>query len=461
LKKSPIFFFFVAAILGAFLSRFGPFWIGFLFAFSAIPLLFFRIHIIIVLSVFFLGISYILTPIAIPDGTYFIVGKVRQSSGASVNLSDVKLHTENGWIRAESTYVYIGGNTNVKHAPETSDLFMARIEKVDGKIRSKDSFWLEWPSNFVDEFMIRGSYLSDFIYKEFKVYVIGGSDTLASVFLGRRDVSYDLKKMYNDSGYAQIFAVSGANVWIIAIVAMLLISEAFPMNSVKYPLTLLVVLVYGAITGFSIPSFRAVATFGIFSLFKLIDRTQSLLNVVGLVGLIEVIRDGSIIFDPSFQLSYSAVIGMVILIPVLPEFKPRYISNAVNASLAANIGITPFLILNFGKLYVASFPFNTFVVPILMTAVVGMGLIFSLFAVSGLSFVEMILGAAISLPVKAMDWMAYFTRMLPLSTVEIQSKVAVFWITFSILSILLFFALILSKDNRDKYRKSSTDDLSL
>ncbi len=456
-RKSPLFAFFMLAILGALLSRYGPWWIGLLFSSLPAILIFSKFNKIITLSIFFFGISYLLMPPVIPDGTYFIIGRVRQSSGKSVNISNVKIHTPDGWMRVESTYIFTDEKGN---APEVADLFMGRIEKKDGILKTREAFWTGWPSNIFDTFMKSSSNLSNFIYKEFKIYVVGSADTMASVFLGRRDVPYNLKEMYKESGYAQIFAVSGANIWIIAIMALIVLGELVPMNTVKYPLTLLIIFVYGAVTGFSVPTVRAVMTFGIFSFFRLIDRNQNLLNVLGLVGLIEVIRDGSIIFDPSFQLSYSAVIGMIILIPILPQFKPRYISQAINASLAANIGIAPFLILNFGKLYIASFPFNAFIVPVLMTIIVEMGLIFSFFALAGLTFFETIIGAGITPFLKALDWMAYFTKMLPLSTIDIPSKVVVFWITFSILSAFLFFVLMFWQDNQDRSRISSIDDLS-
>ncbi len=459
MKKYPFFIFFLTAILGSFLSKTNIWWIGPLLSLGAAGLIFAKRDILISLAIFFAGLSFMLSPMTLPDGTFFITGRVNQVSGSAVGLSDIKFHTSYGWIRGGSAYVLISKNNYSTGNPEISDLFMGRVEKANGKISAIDAFWTEWPGSFFDSVMRWGAKVSNFIYAHFKKYVISGADTLASVFLGRRDVPYDLKSMYNESGYAQIFAVSGSNVWIIATISLIFISELVPMNYVKYPIVLAIIMFYGVITGFSIPTFRAIFTFGIYTVFKLLDRKQNLLNVVGLVGLYEVLVDGSVIFDPSFQLSYSAVIGMITLIPILPEFKPRYISQAINATIAANIGIIPFLILDFGRIYVASLPFNALIVPILMTILMEGGLIFSLFAVLEVSFLEMIIGAGISPFVKALDWLAYFTRMLPLSTVEIPSKVIAFWITFLPLLALIFLSLLHQQGNLDKYRRSSVGDL--
>ncbi|MGC8545304.1 ComEC/Rec2 family competence protein [Athalassotoga sp.] len=459
MKKYPFFLFFVSAIFGSFLSKTNIWWIGPVLSLGAAVLIFAKRDILISLSIFFMGLSFMLSPVTIPDGIHFITGRINQVSGNAVSLSDIKIHISHGWIRGGSAYVLLSKTNYSQKNPEISDLFMARIEKTDGKISAIDSFWTAWPGSFLDETMAWGAKVSNFIYDHFKRYVIAGADTLASVFLGRRDIPYDLKMMYNESGYAQIFAVSGANVWIIATITLIFISELVPMNYVKYPIVLAIIVFYGIITGFSIPTFRAVFTFGIYTIFKLLDRKQSLLNILGFVGLFEVLIDGSVIFDPSFQLSYSAVIGMIALIPILPEFKPRYVSQALNATIAANIGIMPFLILDFGKIYVASLPFNALVVPVLMTILMEGGLIFSLCAILEISFLEVIVGSGISPFVKALDWLAYFTIRLPLSTVEIPSKMTVFWITFSMLSTLILFALLHQQGNPDKYRKSSIDDL--
>ncbi|GEM_PF-1645028 len=459
MRKYPFFLFFIAAISGALLSRTNIWWIGPLLSLSAAGFVFAKQNVLISLSIFFAGLSFMLLPMALPDGIHFITGRINQVSGNAVSLSDMKFHTSYGWIRAGSAYVFISKNNYSQKNPEISDLFMAEVEKEDGKISAIDSFWTEWPGSFLDNVMRWGASVSNFIYDHFKRYVIAGADTLSSVFLGRRDVPYDLKMMYNESGYAQIFAVSGANVWIIATITLIFLSELVPMNYVKYPIVLAIIILYGVITGFSIPTFRAVFTFAIYTIFKLLDRKQNLLNVLGFVGLFEVLLDGSVIFDPSFQLSYSAVIGMITLAPMLPEFKPTYVSNAINATIAANIGIIPFLILDFGRIYVASLPFNALIVPVLMTIIMEGGLIFSLFAILNISFLEMIVGAGISPFVKALDWLAYFTRMLPLSTVEIPSKMAVFGITFSMLSALIFLSLMYWQGNPGKYRKSSVDDL--
>ncbi|MGC8612377.1 MAG: ComEC/Rec2 family competence protein [Athalassotoga sp.] len=455
--RSPFFIFFVFAVFGALLSAFTTWKIGMAILILAIFFVIVKRNLIIAFSLFFMGLAAILFPPFIPDGTFFVTGRINQVSGNAVSIGNVRLHTHKGWERASSTYVFIKSDSYPD--PKISDLFMARIQKSDGKIVALEAFWTYLPESFVDDVMRWGANISDFIYMHFKEYVIAGSDTLASVFLGRRDVPYQLKQMYNESGYAQIFAVSGSNVWIIAALSLIFLSELVPMNYVKYPVVIMIIIFYGIITGLSIPTFRAILTFGIYTIFKITGRNQSMMNILGLVGLTEVLIDGSVIFDPSFQLSYSAVIGMITIMPMLPRYKPYYISDAFNAAIGANIGFTPFLILNFGKIYLASFPFNALVIPILMMIVMEGAVFLSFFAILGIKIGEIILGSGISPFVKMLDILAYLTTKMPLSTVSVPSKMIFFVITFLILSILVLIHFLRSQGIQGKSRKFSIDDL--
>lgn len=459
-SRSPIFFLFLAAIVGSFLSSFFPGWIGLIFCILAIICFFSKLTLnsVLILFLFFVGFSWILAPAAPPYGESFVIGKVSRSSSNVVKLSDVQFHTPSGWKRGRSIIVFLP--RWIHAAPIPADEFMARVDKKGGKVEMLDGFWLDMSSSLTDRFIRWGIGISDYLYSQMKGYIFGEADTIASVFLGRREVSFNLKRMYRNGGYAQIFSVSGMHVGIISMITLLILSEFVPWNIVKYPIALVIVTMYGAITGFSIPTFRAIFIFALFALFKIIDRPQSFLNLLGIVGLFEVIHDGSIIFDASFQLSYSAVIMMAILGPQLPIFKPKWISEALNFTFAANVGVIPFLILNFGRIYVASFLFNAIVVPILMVFILEGAMFFSFFALMGVGTMERILGAGVLPFARSLDWLVKFTNELPLSVVRIHPKVTVFWITFSISAFVILWILLHDEPGiLDIDRRNSVDDL--
>lgn len=435
-SKSPVFFLFLATIIGSLFSHFFSVWLGLTLCGVAIMLFFIknRINVLWILSLFFFASAWILSPKTLPNGQNFIVGKVRHASSNVVKVTGVRFHAGQKWIRGGTLYVFLPKYERFGY-PQPGDLFMAQVEKGDS-VKAKEVFWTG-SNALVDRMLKWGMKTSDHVYSKMKLYMLGEADTVASIFLGRRDTSFELKQAYRNGGYAHIFSVSGMHVGIIAAITLILLSEFMPWNVLKYPFAFVLVVAYGFVTGFSIPTFRAVAIFGVFAFFKLVDRPQNFLNVLGMVGLFEVLKDGSIIFDVSFQLSYSAVIAMAILVPYLPSFRPKWLSDAVNFTLAANVGVIPFLILNYGKIYLTSFIFNVFLVPILVMFILEGALIFSFFAVIGMIPFEKLIGAGVYPFARILDWIAYFTKKLPLSTVDVQPRVTIFWITFLLVGLLL------------------------
>ncbi len=459
-SKSPFFFLFLAAIGGVLLSAIFPPWFGIIFCVFAIIWFFSKLILnpIFSLSLFIAGLSLILAPSALPNGSTFVIGKVSRSSSNVVRVTNVRFHTSSGWKRGRTITVFLPRWSH--NLPKPADELMARITKKNHKWEAMDAFWTEMSFSIADKFIRWGIKVSDYLYSQMKRYTFGEADTVASIFLGRRDVSYNLRNLYRNSGYAQIFSVSGMHVGIISLITLLIVSELVPWNILKYPIVLLFVAMYGAITGFSIPTFRATALFAFFAFFKLLDRPQNFLNILGLVGVLEVLRDGSIIFDVSFQLSYSAVVMMAVLGPKLPVFKPKWFSNAINYTLAANVGVMPFLILNFGKIYIASFLFNAMAIPILMFFILEGAMFFSFFAFMGMEFIERIFGAGLWVFAKLLDWLVKLTSNLPLSVVEVHPKATAFGITFALSAFVILWILFRDElGTLDTNRKNSIGDL--
>ncbi len=457
--KSPVFFLFISTIVGSLLSSFLSAWLGLIICVAAIVLFFIKNHVNVVwiLSLFFFAVAWILAPKPLPNGQSFIIGKVSHASCTVAKVTDVRFHIGQKWVRGGILYVFLPRYNHLGY-PQPGDLFMAQVEK-ENTVEAKEVFWTNSDAP-IDRMLNWGMSESDRIYSKMKLYMFEEADTVASIFLGRRDTSFELKQAYRNGGYAHIFSVSGMHVGIIVAVTLILLSEFVPWNVFKYPLAFILVVVYGFVTGFSIPTFRAVAIFGIFTLFKIVDRPQNFLNILGMIGLFEVLQDGSIIFDVSFQLSYSAVIAMAILVPHLPKFKPKWLSEAMNFTFAANVGVIPFLILNYGKIYITSFIFNVTLVPILVMFILEGSLLFSAFATVGIVPLEKVVGAGVYPFAKTLDWVAYFTKRLPLSAVSVQPRVAIFWIIFSLVGLLLFRFLLYDEiDTAGISHRNSTDDL--
>ena len=461
IEKSPFFFLFMSAVSGALFSSFSSVKIlGVFLCLIAVVwfiLLKVKLNVVLALSIFLMGLVWIEMPNAFPSGKFFLIGKVRSVSNRTLKISHVRFYSQGTWVKGRNTYIFLK-DYNDDGSPAIQNTFMALVNNDNGKMSVENAFWLNFNTP-LERIYKWGSNVSSFLYNEMKKYIFSESDTVASISLGRKDVSYEIRETYKNGGYAHIFAVSGMHVGFLAFVSLLVVSEFLPWNVSKYPLTFFIVLLYGFVTGFSIPTSRAIFIFGFYTFFKLADRPQKLLNVLGLVGVIEVILEPSIIFDVSFQLSYAAVVSIAILFPVLPKFRPQMLSDSLNLTLAANIGVIPFLILNYGKVYLASFFFNALIVPFLAMIILEGAFIFSFFSFLGMHFAERIVGAGIYPFAKMLDEVATITEKMPLSAVSVRPKVAFFWLTLSGAALLFFWVLFLRSkpDISGKYRKNSVD----
>ncbi len=457
-EKSPFFLVFLGGVIGGVLSHIVPTWVGLLVLIAGgLSVWLLKERTAEFLSVIVCGVVLLFSPAVLPNGKYFLTGRVSSFSSRAVRLSDVKFHQKGRWIRAEDTYVFLRSFGNGKKV-DIHDIFSAYAESKSGRVVAEKYFAFSQNSP-LDKIYAFGAKLSNFLYGEFKKYTFGEAQTISSLFIGKRTLTYTKMEMYRNGGYAHIFSVSGMHVGMITLFSLLFVSEFLPWNWAKYPFTAMVIVLYGFVTGLSIPTLRAVAMFLLFAFFKLIDRPQSLLNILGIVGTVEILMDPSVVFNVSFQLSYAAVVSIAILLPRLPVFRPKWLSDSLWLTVAANIGVMPFLILHYSKIYLASFIFNSTIVPLLVFVLMEGALLFSIFAFGGVVIAEKVIGGGIYVFSKLLDKVAYVTNKMPLSIVEVKPAKAFFLL--SLLSVVALFLLIYfaePADNPGINHKNSVDD---
>ncbi|NCA67525.1 MAG: hypothetical protein EOM87_05625, partial [Clostridia bacterium] len=91
------------------------------------------------------------------------------------------------------------------------------------------------------------------------------------------------------------------------------------------------------------------------------------LSTVSLSGIILLILKPFWLFDISFLLSFSAVLGIILLYPPIARRlkKIKYLGNAIAINVAVNIGILPLNLLFFGSFSVLTLPANIIIIPII------------------------------------------------------------------------------------------------
>jgi len=137
----------------------------------------------------------------------------------------------------------------------------------------------------------------------------------------------EVRAAYARTGTAHVLAISGLHVGILAyfsysiIMFLLKLSPylALRINIKKTALitTLLPVLSYGLIAGFSRPTERAVIMAAALMLAVILDRGKSYYNTLALAGLVILVITPTSLFEASFQMSFLAVFFILFITPKL------------------------------------------------------------------------------------------------------------------------------------------------
>lgn len=209
-----------------------------------------------------------------------------------------------------------------------------------------------------------------------------------ALILGDRSlISEEMRESLSATGTAHLIAISGMHVTVLAMAVSLLLTR-FMSRRLAGLLTLLPLLFYGALIGFSASFVRAVVMFGLFSLgfFEGLPSDPVTRLCAALLGYLA-LRPMAVC-DAGFVLSFSASAGLLLLTPPLAGLlrpdrpskrastvKPwrrtarragGYIAGLLCASLAAQLATLPAVIAYFGVQSVVSLPFNLVCVPLCM-----------------------------------------------------------------------------------------------
>ena len=217
-------------------------------------------------------------------------------------------------------------------------------------------------------------------------------------------IKRDVREKFNRVGLGHLLAVSGLHIGLIGFIGFKL-SIWLMLRSKRLPLvinikkiatipTAILILSYCAISGFQISAIRATIMAMVYLFSILIERDNDLLSSLCLSALIILFINPLSLFSISFQLSFVAVLGIILFFPSLyhlfnlNRYKSRFLKKIcryiwVTASITiiAHLALLPLLLRYFHTVSFFSIPLNILSMPIL-----GIFLIPSLFLSSLFSF---------------------------------------------------------------------------
>ncbi len=150
---------------------------------------------------------------------------------------------------------------------------------------------------------------------------------LKALFLGERgDLEEDFKDLFVKTGTLHILSVSGFNIGFLCLTLFFLLKPLPVSRNLKNTLILAAIWLYCVLVGWQAPVVRASIMASVFILGDLLGRKASLLNSLGLAALVILLVSPKDLFDVGFQLSFLAVFGIAVFVPVFikrPELFPN------------------------------------------------------------------------------------------------------------------------------------------
>ncbi|MBU0474421.1 MAG: DNA internalization-related competence protein ComEC/Rec2 [Bacteroidetes bacterium] len=194
----------------------------------------------------------------------------------------------------------------------------------------------------------------------------------------RSEIDYETKESFINSGVIHVLAVSGLHVGFIVLIFMFLFSRLS-----IYPRTFLIIIGligFLLITNSPASVFRATIMIVVMFLIYLSNRNYNSVNALAIAALILLLINPNEIFNPGFQLSFSAVLSILVVYPILSEKITtqnkflKYLMLFCAVSFSAQIGTLPFTLMYFQKLSIISLFANFLVIP-LIAIIVGLGVL--------------------------------------------------------------------------------------
>jgi competence protein ComEC len=216
-----------------------------------------------------------------------------------------------------------------------------------------------------------------FIQKIANVVPEPNSSFLAGLIFGaKQSLGQTLLDNFQKVGLIHIVVLSGENLTIVA-AGVLSLTSYFGRRKFGLLASAFGILIFSAMVGFTTTVLRAAIMSLIAILARYLGRPADALRWLFIAGFLMVMWNPlTIFYDPSFQLSFMAALGLIIFSPIVNSFVINKLSfipakfglrEIVSATFAVQIFILPLLIRMSGNFSLISFVANLVVLPIIPT----------------------------------------------------------------------------------------------
>lgn len=276
---------------------------------------------------------------------------------------------------------------------------------------------------------------------------------LAAFSVGeKRGFSQELKEVYSDAGVSHLLALSGLHLGLFYMVVVTLLG--FAGGSRKWYIArelfaLLLLWVFAFVAGLTPSIVRAAVLFSLVSVGRCLRRDSSSLNSLAFAAMVMLLFSPRLLFDISFQLSFSAVLAIILLTPWLSELFGcnkrgrlyRSLVSLLAVSFSAQVGVLPFVWYYFGTFPLYFLFANLLLVPL---ATVLMTLVVQLWATVPVPLVQQCIAWLLSWLLAFMNGVVEFVASLPAASVMLP-HVSVTGACFTAFMLVAFFYCVMRR----------------
>ncbi len=214
-------------------------------------------------------------------------------------------------------------------------------------------------------------------YREAMAQVMSAEDAaaiFAMLFGGYAGLNPELVEDFQTTGIVHILSVSGAHMSMMAAFAAWLCAlMKFP-RGVTFAVGVFLIGTYAILSGL-LPQVLRSAMMGILIFFaKTLDAEAEGARFLTLTAVGMLINQPLLLFDVSFQLSFTATAGLMYLAEDLEKFferLPKFFAAPASMTIAAQLASLPVVVWYFNQISLSSVLANVFVMPLLEVVIVG------------------------------------------------------------------------------------------
>jgi competence protein ComEC len=181
-------------------------------------------------------------------------------------------------------------------------------------------------------------------------------------------VSDSVTKDVRAAGLAHVLAASGQNVMLLVALAIPLLAAAGLAHGARIPILIALIALYVPLAGAG-PSIQRAGVMGAAGLLAmLLSRPSSRWYALLLAACVTLALNPRVWADPGWQLSFAAVIGILVLAPRVRRrlgALPPAVADGIALTVAATVATAPLVAHHFGTVSLASVPANIAALPLI------------------------------------------------------------------------------------------------